>query len=260
MEYITSRSNPLIAHIRRLSSSRSRRREAGEYLGEGVKLLKEALLWDAAPHTVVFSPGTPLPELPGGIRAVEVPEDVLRTVSTLDTPQGVLFLGRAPDTSPPERLSGDRYLALEGVQDPGNVGTILRTADAFDADGLFLLEGCADPFGPKALRSSMGAAFRRPVWECGLDTLAGLLAGAGIPLMGTALRPDAVDIGAVDLGRSAVLLGSEGRGLSERALSACARAVKIPMSERCESLNVASAAAIVLWEGVKARKDILNVK
>ena len=172
-------------------------------------------------------------------------------ISPMETPQGVLFSARRPASSLPDELTGRRYLALEGVQDPGNVGTILRTADAFDADGLFLLAGCADLYSPKTLRASMGAAFRRPVWSCTLQALLPLLRKAALPLYGAALREDTRDAREADLSRGVVLIGSEGRGLSQAALSACTATVRIPMSRRCESLNAAAAAAVLLWEGYR---------
>ena len=249
MERITSRQNPLMAHIRKLASSRSYRRETGEYLGDGVKLLEEALRWGAAITVVVCTEGVSLPALPAGLRLVEVPGELMAYISPMETPQGVLFLAKQPALRPPERLEAGRYLALEGVQDPGNVGTILRTADAFEADGLFLLEGCADPYGPKTVRASMGAVFRRPVWRCTLSELTDLLQAAHLPLYGAALRADTLDARQVDWRHAAVLVGSEGRGLSPEALDACTATVKIPMSSRCESLNAAVAAAVLLWEG-----------
>ena len=250
-ERITSRTNPLMAHIRRLASSRSHRCETGEYLGDGVKLLEEAVRWGAPLTAVVYTPGTALPSLPPEVRQVEVPADVMRSVSPMEAPQGALFVARTPCLEPPGTLCGRRYLALEGVQDPGNVGTILRTADAYGADGLFLLPGCADLYNHKTVRSSMGAVFRLPAWSCTLEELRALSARAGLPLLGTALREDTVDLREADLGRSIVLLGSEGRGLSEDALSACRQTVRIPMEAKCESLNVAAAAAAVLWEGYR---------
>ena len=249
MERITSRTNPLMTHIRKLAASRSYREKTGEYLGDGVKLLEEAVRWRADLTAVVFTADTPLPPLPETVRAVEIPADVMRSVSPMEAPQGALFVARRPAAGLPDRLDGRRYLALEGVQDPGNVGTILRTADAFEADGLFLLEGCADLYNPKTVRASMGAVFRRPAWHCTLAQLLPLLKAAGLPLYGAALRADTVDVRAVDLRRGVVLVGSEGHGLSEAALAACDRTVKIPMSPRCESLNAAVAAATLLWEG-----------
>ena len=249
MEQITSRTNPLMVHLRKLGSSHSYRSKTGEYLGDSGKLLEEALQWGADLTAVVCTPGTKLPQLPRDVRAVEVPEGLMAYISPMETPQGVLFSARRPANTLPDTLSGRRYLALEGVQDPGNVGTILRTADAFDVDGLFLLAGCADLYSPKTLRATMGAAFRRPVWSCTLEELEALLRQAELPLIGTALREDSVPGRPAALSRAVLHRGRAGRGLTQAALAACRQTVRIPMSQRCESLNAAVAAAIVLWEG-----------
>ena len=249
MERITSRKNELVAHIRKLSGSRSARRAAGEFVCDGPKLLAEALKWGAAVTTVVAEEGTSLPELPSAVRRVEVPADLLRSLSTTETPQGVLFLCRTPDLALPERLTGGRYMVLDGVQDPGNLGTVWRTADAFGADGLVLVHSCADPWSPKTVRATMGACFRLPVWEGTLEELTGRLARSGAPLYATALRDDTEDIRAVPLEGAAVVIGSEGRGVSQPVLDACRATLKIPMRDRCESLNAAVAASVVLWEG-----------
>ena len=250
-EKITSRANPLMTHIRKLASSRAYRRETGEFLGDGVKLLEEAMKWGAALRAVVHTPGVSLPPLPAGLRVVEVPEDVMKSISPMEAPQGALFTAAQPDTRLPRTLTGRRYLVLEGVQDPGNVGTILRTADAFCADGLILLPGCADLYNPKTVRASMGAIFRTGAWSATLEELKERLAAAELPLLGAALREDTLDAREAELKRAAVMIGSEGRGLSDKALAACDVTVKIPMSERCESLNAAVAAATLLWEGYR---------
>lgn len=250
-EKITSRANPLMTHIRKLAASRSYRRETGEYLADGVKLLEEAARWGAPITAVVYTAGTALPPLPQGARLVEVPRDVMASISPMEAPQGALFTARTPDTALPDRLTGRRYLALEGVQDPGNVGTALRTADAFGADGAILLPGCADPFNHKTVRSTMGAAFRLPVYACALEELISRLREAGLPLVASALRADAVDVRQADLRRGVILVGSEGRGLSREALGACDTAVRLPMEARCESLNAAVAAGLLLWEGYR---------
>ena len=248
MERITSRKNELVAHIRKLSGSRSARRAAGEFVCDGPKLLAEALKWGAAVTTVVAEEGTSLPELPSAVRRVEVPADLFRGPATTETPQGVLFLCRTPDLALPERLTGGRYMVLDGVQDPGNLGTVWRTADAFGADGLVLVHSCADPWSPKTVRATMGACFRLPVWEADLHTLQARLDEGGVPLYATALREDTEDLRAHDLRRCAVVIGSEGRGVSEETLALCGKTLKIPMRTRCESLNAAVAAAVVLWE------------
>ena len=250
MERITSRQNPLIARLRKLGTDKKTRRAEGAFLCEGTKLVEEALKWGAQVETLVVAEGTQPPsQLPEGVLLVEVPADVLKSASTVDTPQGMLAVCRTPDLTPPETLTPGRYLVLDGVQDPGNVGTVWRTADAFGAEGLILLPGCAEPFAPKTVRATMGACFRLPVWELTLEELTGLLDRAGLPLYATALREDTADLRQADLERAAVVIGSEGRGVSSQVLAACQATLKIPMRERCESLNAAVAAAIVLWEG-----------
>lgn len=247
-ERITSRKNPLMTQIRKLVSSRSFRREHGLFLGDGTKLLEEAVRWSQGLTTVVAAEGTALPALPEQVRVVEVPGDVMASISPMESPQGALFLSRLPATAPPEKLEGSRYLVLDGLQDPGNVGTIWRTADALGADGILLVNGCADPFNPKTVRATMGACFRLPVWETTPEELAALLERSDLPLYATALREDTVDIRTAALERAAVVIGSEGRGVSDKLLGLSRRTLKIPMRERCESLNAASAATVVLWE------------
>ena len=254
-ERIASRKNPLMTRIRKLASSRALRREEGLFLGDGRKLLEEAARWSAPLDTVVVSEGTQTPDLPRNVRLVEVPGDVMASISPMQAPQGSLFLCRMPGWTPPERLEGARYLVLDGLQDPGNVGTIWRTADALGADGLLLVNGCADPWNPKTVRATMGACFRLPVWELEAEELSRLLERSRLPLFAAALMEDTVDIRKADLSRCAVVIGSEGRGVSPALLAASGRTVKIPMRPRCESLNAAAAAAVVLWEMNSARAE-----
>lgn len=258
MEIITSKTNPLCVHLRKLASSRSYREETGEFLCDSPKLLREAAQWGAPITALLCTRGTELPrELEGRVpRAAEVPESVLRSVSPMEAPQGVVFSCRAPGYAPPERLEPDgrgrlRLLVLDGVQDPGNVGTVLRTADAFGARCV-LLPGCADLNNPKTLRAGMGIHFRSPIYRCTLEELRALLGEAGLPLYGAALRADTADVREADLRRCAIAVGSEGRGLSAEVLAACDRTVRIPMDPRCESLNAASAASVLLWEAARA--------
>lgn len=246
MEHITSRHNPLMGHIRKLVGSAAYRRATGEFLCDSPKLLQEALLWQAEITAVVTI--SPLPRLPEYIRQVQVPEDVMASISPVKTPQGVLFTCRLPQAPLPRSLTGRRYVLLDGVQDPGNVGTILRTLDAFDADGLLLTGGCADPYGWKAVRSSMGAVFRRPIYFGSPEELAALLHRSDLSLYGAALREDTVDARQADYTRCTLAIGSEGRGLSREVLDLCGQTIRIPMSDRCESLNAAIAAAVLLWE------------
>ena len=156
-----------------------------------------------------------------------------------------------PALTAPDTLPAGRYVVLDGVQDPGNVGAVLRTADAFGCTGALLLPGCADPYSLKTLRASMGAVFRLPVYAVETEQLPGLLAAAGLPLYGTALRHDTVDVRRCDLRRCALVIGSEGQGVSDAVLSLCRETLRIPMKPHCESLNAAAAAAVLLWEAYR---------
>ena len=137
------------------------------------------------------------------------------------------------------------------MQDPGNLGTILRTAEAFALGAVVLCEGCADPFSPKVVRSTMGAVFRLPCVQLPLADALARLKTAGLPVYATALHEDSVPLSSVSLGRAAVIIGSEGRGVSESALRLSDRRVIIPMHGRAESLNAGVAAAIVIYEMTK---------
>lgn len=248
MEFITSRSNPLIARIRHIRDDRKARRGEGLFLGDGVKMLEEAIRWKAPLHTVILSEDLADTPVPDGVRTVVVPEHLMRSISPMEAPQGALFLVKAPALMPPEVLERDRYLILDGLQDPGNVGTILRTADAFGCHGVLLTNHCADPLNPKAVRATMGAIFRTPIWEIDMEALCPLLERSSLQLAATALRQDTVSLPQADLARTAVVIGSEGKGVSPYLLERCSATVRIPMEPTCESLNAAAAAAVVLWE------------
>lgn len=259
MELITSRTNPLCTHFRKLASSKAYREKTGEFLCDSPKLLREAELWGASIPALLYTEGA---ELPAGLagaarRVVQVSESVMKSVSPMETPQGVVFSCAAMGHNPPEALEPDsrgrqRYLLLDGVQDPGNVGTMLRTADAFGWT-VFLLPGCADVYNPKTVRAAMGVHFRSVIYRDTLAHAAALVREAGLPLYAAALGGDTIDLRQAELSRCAVIIGSEGRGVSPEALALCGRTLKIPMNDTCESLNAAAAAAVVLWEG--ARND-----
>ena len=163
-ERITSRRNPLLEQVRRLDTA-ALRRKAGVFLCDSPKLVGEAVQHGVSVQCVIAADGVAFPEgMPENVRRVTVPADVMASVSPMPTPQGMLALCALPDMAAPARLSPGRYVVLDGVQDPGNVGAVLRTADAFGCTGALLLPGCADPYGPKTLRAAMGAVFRLPLY------------------------------------------------------------------------------------------------
>lgn len=244
MERITSRKNPLLQQVRRLLSSRKDREKEGLFAADGTKLLQEAVKWWPGLHTVILSDGVEA-EIPEGVRVVQVPADVMQSVSPMQTPQGALFLCRLPEKKAFVPKPG--MLLLDGIQDPGNIGTILRTADALQIP-VALLEGCADPFSHKVVRSSMGAVFRNPPVQTTWQELQAACKEAGIPVAVTALSDHAQDLRKAELTRMAVVIGSEGQGVRKEILEYAQAELIIPMDDRCESLNAAIAAAIVMWQ------------
>lgn len=244
-ERITGKNNPLLSHVRKLRDSRAYRRECGEFMAEGWKLLDEALKWYPRLKTVLFCEGAELPPLPPEVRAVELPASLLDSLSAMKTPQGVLFTAALPPVSELELRAG--MLLLDRIQDPGNLGTILRTADAFGIP-VVLTNGCADPFSEKTIRASMGAVLRTPVQSGEMEKILAQCAEKHIPIAATALTPQAEDLRAVPLREMLTVIGSEGQGICQTLLEASQRQIIIPMQPRCESLNAAIAAAIVMWE------------
>ena len=243
-ERISSRKNPLLQQVKKLLSSRAERRKTGLFVGDGVKLLEEAVKYWPGLQTVILSDGVEA-EVPEGVQVVRVPEDVMASISPMEAPQGALFLAKLPEQA--EFVPQKGMLILDGIQDPGNIGTILRTADAMDVP-VVLLEGCADPWSWKVVRSTMGAAFRRPVYQATWEEVFAKCRAANIPIGVTALSDRAVDIRSADLREMALVIGSEGRGVRKEILENADRELIIPMNPHCESLNAAIAAAIVMWE------------
>ena len=244
-EHISSRKNPLLQQVKKLLTSRSERRKTGLFVGDGTKLLQEAVEYmPGCLQTVILAEGVQA-RVPDGVRVVRVPEDVMASISPMEAPQGALFLGKIPEQTGFRPKPG--MLILDGIQDPGNIGTILRTADAMDVR-VVLLDGCADPWSWKVVRSSMGAVFRAPVIQAGWDEVLTACREANIPIGVTALSDRAVDIRSADLSAMALVIGSEGRGVRQAVLDSADRELIIPMNPHCESLNAAIAAAIVMWE------------
>ena len=243
-ERISSRKNPLLQQVRKLLSSRKEREQAGLFVSDGTKLLEEAVKFDSGLHTVILSDGVDV-AVPDGVRVVRVPEDVMASISPMEAPQGALFLCRLPEKTAFAAQRG--MLLLDGIQDPGNIGTILRTADALEVP-VVLLEGCADPYSHKVVRSSMGAVFRTKVVQSTWAEVQAACKAAGIPVAVTALSERAKDIRSADLTQMAVVIGSEGRGVRQEILGSADAELIIPMNPRCESLNAAIAATICMWQ------------
>lgn len=243
-QLITSRKNPLLQQVKKLLSSKKAREQEGLFVADGTKLLQEAVKYCPGLDTVILSEGVDA-QVPDSVRIIRVPGDVMESISPMETPQGALFLCRFPERKEFQPKPG--MLLLDGIQDPGNVGTILRTADALDIP-VVLLEGCADPYSHKTVRASMGAVFRTEVVQTTWEEAKSALRAAGIPIGVTALSDRAVDIRSADLSAMAVVMGSEGQGVRREVLESADQELIIPMNSHCESLNAAIASAIVMWQ------------
>ena len=247
MEKLTSRKNPYIVHLRSLGGDAGYRYSCGEYLCDGHKLFREALEFGAEISSVLWKN---VPDggagLPASVRQYYAPEDLFTYASPMSNSPGPLFTVRIPEPGGSDMLKN--ALIIEGVQDPGNVGTVLRSANAFGISAVVLVGECADAFSPKTVRSTMGAIFRQRIIRTDIQGLSGLLRENGLKLYGAVLSDDAVSIADTDVTGAAVAVGSEGRGLSRELISICDGKLIIPMEPDSESLNAAVAASIIMWE------------
>ena len=246
MDRITSRKNSTIAHVRALANDGAYRREKGQYLCDGIKTLKEALTFGAQVCCVLWKEQAQDVE---GLSCQEqfiVPAELFDYASTMKNSPGPLFTVALPERKRDEPLQN--AVILENVQDPGNVGTVIRTANAFGVGAVLLVGACADLYNPKTVRSTMGAIFRQRVEQLEINELKALLLKNDLPLYGAALSDKARDVRETAIRRSAVAIGSEGKGLSREFLALCDGEIIIPMQPDSESLNAAVAASVLMWE------------
>ena len=245
MEKISSRKNPFVMRLRALASDSELRAGSGETVLDGEKLLAEALGSGCRVTGLLCAEGYRLPE---GLScpAYSAPEELVSYASPVKNSPGPVFSVRMPDIAEPQLV--ESAVVLENIQDPGNVGTLIRTANALGIDAVILAGDCADYTSPRAVRASMGAAFRQYIVRCETRELSSVARSMGLKLYGAALTPDAADLRRIDLTHAAVAIGNEGHGLSRELLEACEGAVIIPMKSGSESLNAAAAGAIIMWE------------
>ena len=261
---VDSLQNPEVKHARALERDRALRVSRRTYLAWGIHPAQEALAARASLRRVFLGPalaesreGADLERRlsASGVPIVRATRRVLESIIEGSGDQGVLLLVELPRTELKSVLSSTcpLVLAAHGVQDPGNLGSILRSARALGAGGLVALEGCADPFGSRAVRAAMGTQFTLQVLSCTTgDFLRGVRAsGRQIVAADPAARDTPM---AVDLARpTTILVGSEGAGLPHDLLEAADRRVRIPMAPGVSSLNVHAAAAALLYEAARQR-------
>ena len=255
---ITGFSNPTVKAIRALREKKHRRRER-KFLAEGLRLLTDARDSGRVPETLLMAEGREAHPLldaletaveQAGGEVLELPEDLLGKVTGKDNPQAVagVFAEWPTGLAAIDRASSPLFLVAQALRDPGNLGTMLRTADAVGAGGLILLDDCADPFSVEAVRASMGAIFTVSLAQAGWDEFhAWLRAGPG-QLVGASLRDAVPHREAAYEAPCFILVGNESRGLPEAYEAACDLRVTIPMRGRADSLNAAIAAAVLAYE------------
>lgn len=252
MDPITSTTNPRVKLVTVLQGRARARRKEGKFALEGVRLITDALASGAVPSFVLYTPGA-ADALVAGLADVceTLPVDaaVMRHITETQTPQGVVAVFPLPTPTLPD--SPARVLMLDALQDPGNVGTMIRTAAGAGCDAVVLAPGCADPYNPKVVRAGMGAHFRVPVVEMDWGEIAALGISNVYLAAGEAETPyDTVDW----RGRWALVIGSEAHGAGAAARGLATTPIMIPMARATESLNAAAAAAVMLFEAARQRR------
>lgn len=257
---ITSSSNPKIQLVRALTRQRKERDAQGLYVAEGVRLIEEALAgnWpiEFILHTNDLSDrGKKLTEESSqkNIAVEEISIALLKSISATETSQGILAVVRQKEQLMPENL--DFVLIIDVLRDPGNLGTILRSAAAAGTQAVLLTPGTTDPFSPKVLRSAMGAHFRLPILTMDWKEIGAVCTRKNNPL--SILVSDAQQGEScfqMDLTRPiALVIGGEAEGITNEARQFASGWIKIPMPGKSESLNAAAAASILLFETVRQR-------
>lgn len=261
---ITSTANARVKLVRALRARRERDRTGLAWV-EGIRPTVEALQLNAPVDTLVvasdllssdFARDAVEAARVDGMDIMEVTSAVFRSLSDRDGPQGLGAIVRQQWLSLPDvRLAeGDRWVALASVADPGNLGTILRTCDGSDAEGVILLDASTDPYDPAAMRSSMGAVFSRRLVRASFAAFAEWTRTERATVVGASDRAPETYREADYGDRTVLLMGSEREGLTTEQQTLCDRMVSIPMRGRADSLNLAVATAILLYEVLDRRE------
>ncbi len=260
MQTITSKENALIKQISKLKEKKYRN-QYGQYLVEGVKLVKEALEEKAIIKHIIMNEEAKSSNLLEkhlknellARECIQVPNSIFKILSEVENPQGIIAVIQKPDTDRQIDMSQDILLALDDIQDPGNLGTILRTADSIGLTQILISKGTTDPYNAKVIRSTMGAIFRVKIIECEnlVETLKTCQQNK-YDIMVTSLGAKQ-SIYEVNLKRKVIVMGNEANGVSQEILDLADEKVIIPMLGKTESLNVSVATSVILYEYVRQK-------
>lgn len=249
---ITSKKNMQLKNWRKLKTAKGRQ-QAQRYLIEGWHLVEEAIANEAGIETVIVSEanvGTFYETFPSLAAPVEIISDFLvEEIAETRTSQGVFAVLRLPEVDETWEPTANKYLLIDSVQDPGNLGTMIRTADAAGFDGIILGEGTVDLFNDKVVRATQGSLWHLDIQMMPLEKAISLLKAKGIAVLATALHQNALDYRRVefDEGKVAIVVGNEGNGVQASILDLADQLIYIPMHGQAESLNVAIAAAVLMF-------------
>lgn len=251
-----SRDNQLVKNALKLKQ-RKYRDEQGRFIIEGIRLIEEGIR-EGFVEYILYS--SKLLDTNGagriqdsGVKMYEVSHDILKELCDTQNPQGAAAVAIKPENTS-YNLKGDFLVVADGIQDPGNLGTIIRTSDAAGADGVIILKGTVDAYNSKTLRSTMGSVFHIPIICCdSIESLADNLKKSGFAIYASSLEGSEIIYDCDFKGRLAIIIGNEANGIPEEHIRLCTHKIKIPMAGRAESLNAASAAAIIIYEAVRQR-------
>lgn len=253
MDRITSGSNRLVREVRELQKKRKARKEAGLFIAEGERLCRE-IPTEAIER--IFITDTYQGALPGGgndARLFRVPEKLMQEMSDTRTSQGILCEVRM---RPEQTLTGDFFLLLEDLQDPGNLGTIFRTAEAAGVSGIYMSRECVDIYSSKVVRSTMGALYRMPFCVVpDLRETARSLRQQGVRVYAAHLKGTRKHYEYDYRLPTAFMIGNEGNGLTEALAAEADGFLRIPMKGQVESLNAAIAATVLMFEAARQREQ-----
>jgi TrmH family RNA methyltransferase len=256
---ITSRQNSKIKQIRKLNTGSKFRSEAGQFAVEGIRILEEAQQSGIKPEWVIFTEDLDQrgQQLLASYQKQQIPcepvtTEVMEAASDTKTPQGML--GVFPLIELPLPKSLNLLVILDSLRDPGNLGTLMRTCLASNVDGLLLAPGSVDPFSPKVVRSAMGAHFRLPILSISWSRISALTQDVDLLLAEMNKGTSLWDTNLTE--PVGIILGNEAHGPSDHAISLATRSIHIPTGSRVESLNVAAAGAVLLFEILRQRSMV----
>lgn len=253
---ITSKDNPVIKLYQKLSSSKKERLQYGLFVLEGLRIVQDAVSEDSGLSHLIFTKqaydkyaDTLFQADLRNTRVIVISNELGKKIASTDSTQGIFAICRMMTGKAPVFSENGRYIVLHCLQDPGNLGMIIRTADALGIDGIFLC-GCCDLYSPKVIRSTMGSVFRADIYiENDEEKLFALLEENGVSTSAAVIDSDALPLTECSFkGSHAVFIGNEGNGLPAEVSHRCGRRVTIPMNGNINSLNAAMAAGIIMWE------------